>query len=125
MLINFALIMIQLVTGELWEPGKYAERGRGRAAGGLGAGACCSRAAGGLVASGRATGGDGHGAGGNRVDTCGLGRQEDTGDKGTRRTQSVLRCRVQSKRRGSTPTIHMVDVRAKIRARTHTASVQG
>ena len=47
------------VTGELWEPGERAGRGRGGAAGGLRAGVR-SGAAGKLVASGRAASGNGH-----------------------------------------------------------------
>ena len=88
---------VSSVTGELWEPGERANRGRGGATGKLGAGACCSRAAGGLVMSGRATGGDGHGARGNRVGACRAGEAKGHWEQGkrTRRTQSVLmRCRV-------------------------------
>ena len=58
-------------------------RGRGGAAGGLGAGACSSRAAGGLVASGRAASGDGHAREQGRH-MRGLGKHWSTGDEETR-----------------------------------------
>ena len=100
-----------LVTGELREPGERAGWGRGRAAGGLGAGVR-SGAAGGLVASGRAASGNGH-AGEQDRHVRGLGKHWDTRDGETRWDAECVDEMSQSKRRGSTPTIYMGGVRAK------------